>query len=160
MAAVIEIIGPNTVTWGGSLLGRGDNDDLFKIDIDYKYYDVKTNQSAEMIADAVRTGATVTVNFSLIVIDRTTLTTILGSTDGGQLQSNAYPKVGSLGGAAGLGSLVCTGSQTITVPRCRVVKWTSADHGNKPTRFVFTFEALPSDNAATPSLDNSIYTIA
>lgn len=169
MAAVIEIVGPHTVSWGGNLLGRGDNDDLFSIDVDYKRLDVKTNQSADMPMDFVNLGAIVTVAFSCIVIDRTALLLKLSTADGlASGNANAFPKVGVLLSAtvnsianAGFGDIVLDYGSTgkITVPRCRLMKWTSSDHGNKPTRFKFAFEAS-ANPASTVAFDTSIYTLS
>ena len=164
MAAVIEIVGPHTVSWGGNLIGRGDNDDLFSIDVDFKRLDVKTNQSADMPMDFVNLGAVVTVAFSCIVIDRAAMLTRLDLADGGQSSTNAFPKVGvllSAGTNAGFNDIVLDygSSGKITVPRCRLMKWTSQDHGNKPTRFKFAFEAS-ANPASTVAFDTSIYTLS
>lgn len=157
MAAVIEVFGPHTISLGGSVLGRGDNDDLFRIEIEYQYTDVFTNEGGTMPMQAIRTGAKATVSFSLVSIDRTLIETAIGAMDGGQTSTMAYPKVGSLSGGAeaSVSSLLLTATgKTVNVHRCRLLAYQNADFGNKATRAIFRFEALPLPG----TLDSAIFT--
>lgn len=145
MAAIIEVLGPHTIGWAGELFGRGDNDDLFKIDIDRKYVDIKTNEFGEMIYDSILMGALVTCSFSCILTDRAAIASAMNSTDGGGTNATSYPKVGILNSASShTGSIVLTGvSKVLTVPNCRLLKWTTQDYGNKPTKHIFSFDVIP-----------------
>lgn len=156
MAAIIEVLGPHTIGWAGQVFGRGDNDDLFKIDIDRKFVDIKTNEFGEMIYDAILMGALVTCSFSCILTDRSAILSAMNSTDGGSTTANAFPKVGILHSTSNVtGSIVLTGvSKTLTVPNARLLKWTSQDYGNKPTKHIFSFDVIPT------AVDSAIYTYA
>lgn len=182
MATAVEVFGPYTIsallaTSGSAkvLLGRGDNDDLFKLDISYTYTDVFTNESGTMPYESIRTGGKVECSFSLIVIDRTIVSGLLAGMDGGSTGTTApIPKVGSI-----LGNAVSTGATTATtatitvnytdgatatflkVPRCRLLSFKQSDFGNKATRMTFAFEALPAVTHATGVIDaaGEFYTI-
>lgn len=145
MAALIEVMGPHVIGWAGQVFGRGDNDDLFKIEIDRKYVDIKTNEFGEMIYNSILMGATVTCAFSCILTDRAAIIAAMDSTDGGSATSNSFPKVGVLHSSSNVtGTILLTGANsTLTVPSCRLLKWTSQDYGNKPTKHIFSFDVIP-----------------
>jgi len=156
MAVAIEIVGPHTISVGGSVLGRGDNDDLFRIEVEYQYTDVFTNESGTMPAAAIRTGTKAQVYFSLVSIDRDTLKTAVEATDGGQNTSGyVWSKVGTDAQSSTV-SIVLTGAKTITVSRARLISMKQQDFGNKASRVVFHYEALPNPSA----FDSAIFTIA
>jgi len=158
MAVGIEVVGPNTITFGGSTLGRSDNDDLFKIEVDYKYLDIKTNEFGEMPFDSVLLGAIATVSFSLIMIDRAVLASTLLTASNQTGVPYAFPKVGTLAFGNTTGTIVCAGTtQTITVAGCRLLKHSPMDHGNKPTRITFLFDVMCAHNALNA---DSIYTVS
>lgn len=179
MATAVEVFGPYTISAlngvsGSSkvLLGRGDNDDLFKLDISYTYTDVYTNESGTMPYESIRTGGKVECSFSLIVIDRAVISTFLGGLDGGTTGSTAsIPKVGSILGNASSATpstttivVNYTDGATATflkVPRCRLVTFKQSDFGNKATRMTFAFEALPAVTYSTGVIDSTadFYTI-
>lgn len=156
MPVAIEIAGPHTISVGGSVIGRGDNDDLFRIEVEYQYTDVFTNETGTMPAAAIRTGAKANVYFSLVSIDRATIATAVEATDGGQTTSGyAWSKVGT-DAQSSIVAIVLTGSKTVTVSRARLISMKQQDFGNKATRVVFHYEALPSPT----SLDSAIFTVA
>lgn len=156
MPVAIEIAGPHTISVGGSVIGRGDNDDLFRIEVEYQYTDVFTNETGTMPAAAIRTGAKANVYFSLVSIDRVTIATAVEATDGGQTTSGyAWSKVGTDAQSSTV-QIVLTGSKTVTVSRARLISMKQQDFGNKATRVVFHYEALPNPS----SLDSAIFTVA
>jgi hypothetical protein len=155
MAVAIEIIGPHTISVGGSVLGRGDNDDLFRIEVEYQFTDVFTNESGTMPAAAIRTGTKAQVYFSLVSIDRTTIANAVDATDGGQSQAYSWSKVGTDAQSSTV-AIVLTGSKTITVARARLISMKQQDFGNKASRVVFHYEALPDPT----DYDSAIFTVA
>ena len=172
MATAFEVTGPHTIQMkaaGGSyaIVGRGDNDDLFRIESEYQYVDIFTNEFGTMPAEVIRTGAKATVSFSLVLIDRTNFETVIAAIDGGQTSGTyAYPKVGSVL-KAGLASgdttfsvklvpdSTAAGQKTVEVLRCRLLALNHTDFGNKANRIVVRAEALPDGDAA----DSTVYTI-
>lgn len=172
----VEVFGPYTIsaavgTGSFSVLGRGDNDDLFKLDITHSYTDIFTNESGTMPYDSIRTGGKAECSFSLIVIDRTAISLILGGMDGGTTGTTAsIPKVGSLIGNsfAAASQTTCTiavnyfvGSTatTLKVPRCRLLSHKHSDFGNKATRIAFSFEAMPDATSGAIATNADFYTI-
>jgi hypothetical protein len=153
---VIEVVGPHTISVGGVVLGRGDNDDLFRIEVEYAYTDVFTNESGTMPAAAIRTGTKAQVYFSLVSISRSDISTAVEATDGGQSTSGyAWSKVGTDAQSSTV-AIVLTGAKTITVSRARLISMKQQDFGNKASRVVFHYEALPNPS----SLDSAIFTVA
>jgi hypothetical protein len=171
MATAFEVTGPHTIQMkaaGGSYatVGRGDNDDLFRIESEYQYVDIFTNEFGTMPAEVIRTGAKATVSFSLVLIDRTNFETVIAAIDGGQTSGTyAYPKVGSVlkPGITGdttfsvklLPDSTAAGQKTVEVFRCRLLGLNHTDFGNKANRIVIRAEALPDADAA----DSTVYTI-
>lgn len=172
MALAPEIIGPYTIsTIVGSttrVLGRGDNDDLFKLDLTYNYTDIFTNDSGTMPYDSIRTGVKAECFFSLIVIDRTVLSAFLMDIDGGSQTGleSPFPVVGSLlNNAASSGKTTFSvvvnykTSSEITLFRCRMLSFKQLDFGNKATRLTFHCEALPLVTAGNVAYTSDIYSI-
>jgi len=170
MALAPEVVGPYTIsTVVGSttrILGRGDNDDLFKLDLNYTYTDIFTNDSGTMPFESVRTGVKAECFFSLIVIDRAVLSAFLADIDGGGTAAEApFPVVGTtLKNSAALGqttfSVVVNYTTTLTVKRCRLLSLKQLDFGNKATRFAFHCEALPLVTSSAVAYTSDIYAIA
>jgi hypothetical protein len=152
---VIEVVGPHTISVGGNVLGRGDNDDLFRIEVEYAYTDVFTNESGTMPAAAIRTGTKAQVYFSLVSISRSDILTAVQSADGSSGSGYVFAKVGT-DAQSDTQTIVLTGSKTITVNRVRLISMKQQDFGNKASRVVFHFEALPTPN----SLESVIFTVA
>lgn len=170
-----EVSGPNTIKYriGGTgtytTLGRGDNDDLFRVETEVSYVDITTNEGGSMPIEAIRTGMKVSVYFSLIDITRANIDALLQGTDGttGSTGGNYYyPGVGTLvkpGASSGdttfdlqcLPDSVAAGQKTVTVFRCRLTGLNQQDFGNKPTRLVFKAEAM----VDADSLGTAAYTI-
>jgi len=170
MATAFEVTGPHTIQMkaaGGSYVtvGRGDNDDLFRIESEYQYVDIFTNEFGTMPAEVIRTGAKATVSFSLVLIDRTNFESVIAAIDGGTSGTYAYPKVGSVlkPGITGdttfsvklLPDSTAAGQKTVEVFRCRLLALNHTDFGNKANRIVVRAEALPDADAA----DSTVYTI-
>lgn len=173
--ATFEVTGPNTVQArvGGTgsyiTLGRGDNDDLFRIETEVSHVDIMTNESGSMPIESIRTGMKVSVYFSLIDINRTNIETIVQGTDGQTGTTGGsyyYPGVGTLlkpGAASGdttfdlkcLPDTTTGGQKTVTVFRCRMTGLNQQDFGNKPTRLVFKAEAM----VDADTLGTAAYTI-
>lgn len=171
MALAPEVIGPYTISTIVSsttrVLGRGDNDDLFKLDLNYSYTDIFTNDSGTMPYDSIRTGVKAECFFSLIVSDRTVLSAFLADIDGGGTATEApFPVVGSLLlNAATSGQLTFSvvvnygTSSKLTLRRCRLLSLKQLDFGNKATRFTFHCEALPLVTTGNVAYTSDIYSI-
>jgi len=168
MATAIEVTGPHvieyTIPGGGAItLGRGDNNDLFRIEVTNKYADIQTNEYGEMAAQSVLVGATATVNFSLASFDRVEAMKIqrhtAGRTAGTTLGTAEFPVIGTLTNA---GDATAANDRTISVavnpdianrigilvPRIRVTSLNFTDFGNKNTRLVFSGDVLPDYDTA------------
>ena len=165
MALAPEVIGPYTISTivGATtrVLGRGDNDDLFKLDLNYSYTDIFTNDSGTMPYDSIRTGVKAECFFSLIVADRTVLSAFLADIDGGGTATEApFPVVGSLLGQLTFSVVVNYGtSSKLTLRRCRLLSLKQSDFGNKATRFTFHCEALPLVTTGNVAYTSDIYSI-
>jgi len=172
MALAPEVFGPYTISTVVSsstrILGRGDNDDLFKLDLNYSYTDIFTNDSGTMPFESVRTGVKAECFFSLIVIDRAVLSAFLSDIDGGGSNTEApFPVVGTtLKNSAASGQTTFSvvvnygTSSTLTVRRCRLLSLKQLDFGNKATRFAFHCEALPLVTSSAVAYTSDIYAIA
>ena len=174
MATAVEVFGPYTISasvytkstatsGSASVIGRGDNDDLFKLDITYMHTDIFTNESGAMPYDSVRTGAKVTCSFSLIVIDRAQIATFMQAVDGHSAATggvNYYPQVGTLAQDNTLNIIVnyTVGAvaKTLTVPRCKIVDRKELDFGNKGTKIAFNCESFVNQAA----FEGALYTMA
>lgn len=163
MATAIEVTGPHTIKWSdasGSAtteLGRGDNNDLFRIEVTNRYADIHTNEYGEMAAQSVMVGATATVNFSLVSFDRDEALKLqrrAGGNAAGTGLAASYPVVGALTNA-GHGTVANDNTIKLTVDpdianrlgiqvtRVRVTSLNFTDFGNRATRLVFSGEILP-----------------
>lgn len=163
MATAIEVTGPHTIEWsdasgsGNTTLGRGDNNDLFRIEVTHRYADIQTNEYGEMAAQSVLVGATATVNFSLVSFDRDEALKLQrrsGGNAAGSGLSASYPVVGALTNA---GHTTAANDNTIkltvnpdiasrlgiAVARVRVINLNFSDFGNRASRLVFSGEILP-----------------
>ena len=168
MATAINVTGPHTIKWGSgstaasAVLGRGDNNDLFRIEMSHKYVDIQTNEYGDMPADSIMTGITATINFSLVSYDTAeagklqVFTTGNGAAGG---ESGKYPIIGTLtqaGSATSANDLTVNfaldpdiaNRRGITVFRVRPTKLDYQDFGNKATRLVFAGEILPDVDTA------------
>ena len=172
MALAPEVIGPYTIsTIVGSttrVLGRGDNDDLFKLDLNYSYTDIFTNDSGTMPYDSIRTGVKAECFFSLIVMDRAVLAAFLMDIDGGATTGleSPFPVVGGLlnnsasSGKTTFSVAVNYGSTSeLTLFRCRLLSLKQSDFGNKATRFTFHCEALPLVTTGNIAYTSDIYSL-
>ena len=161
MASAINVTGPHTIKWGSgstaasAILGRGDNNDLFRIEMSHKYVDIQTNEFGDMPAESIMTGITATINFSLVSYDTAEAgklqTSMTGNGAGGG-ESGNYPIIGTLNKAGATSGDVTvnfalvpsiTGRRGITVFRVRPTKLDYQEFGNKATRLVFSGEILP-----------------
>lgn len=163
MASAINVTGPHTIKWGqgstaaSAILGRGDNNDLFRIEMSHKYVDIQTNEFGDMPAESIMTGVTATINFSLVSYDTAEAgklqTFMTGNTASGG-ESGKYPIVGTLtqaGSTTSANDLTVnfaldpdiTNRRGITVFRVRPTKLDYQEFGNKATRLVFSGEILP-----------------
>lgn len=163
MPTAIEVTGPHVIQWNSpgvaaATLGRGDNNDLFKIEVANKYADIQTNEYGEMAAQSVMVGATATVSFSLVSFDSVEAMKLQrftgGNTTGTTLGSANFPVVGTLTNA---GDTTAANDRTITltvnpdinnrfgiaVARVRVLSVNFTDFGNKAARLVFSGDVLP-----------------
>ena len=175
MATAVEVFGPYTISASiytkstatssspAVEIGRGDNNDLFKLDITYMHTDIFTNESGAMPFDSVRTGAKVTCSFSLIVIDRAQIATFMQAVDGHSAATsgvNFYPQVGTLAQDNTLNIIVNyksgATSKTLTVPRCKIVDRKELDFGNKGTKIAFNCESFVNQAA----FEGALYTMA
>lgn len=163
MPTAIEVTGPHTIEWsdaagtGNTVLGRGDNNDLFRIEVTNRYADIQTNEYGEMAAQSVMVGATATVNFSLVSFDRDEALKLQrrsGGNAAGTGLAASYPVVGALtnaghGTAASDNTIKLTVNPDIAsrlgiqVARVRVTSLNFTDFGNRATRLVFSGEILP-----------------
>lgn len=168
MPTAIEVTGPHTIEWsdasgsGNTTLGRGDNNDLFRIEITNRYADINTNEYGDMPAQSVFTGATATVNFSLASFDRDEALKLQrrsGGNAAGTGLAASYPVVGGLTNAghvtaANDNTIKLTLNPDITsrlgiqVTRVRVINLNFTDFGNRATRLVFSGEILPDFDTA------------
>ena len=172
--ATFEVCGPHTIRYRLSgtgtytSLGRGDNDDLFRIETETSYVEITTNEGGTMPIEAIRTGMKVSVFFSLIDVERTAIDTMLQGSDGnsGSTAGTYYPPgVGTVlkPGISGdttfdlqlLPDTTSGGQKTVTVFRCRLTGLTQQDFGNKPTRMAFKAEAMVDQD----SIGSAMYTI-
>ena len=159
MAIILNVTGPHKILFGtvggtpSTELGRADNDDLFAIDLEYKYQDIYTNELGQNPANAILMGATAFVNFTLVAYDPDKLSDLFEQIDGRSGSGFLFPQVGKLAydsvtaASSFLVSLKVSpdiaNSPTYTVDRCRLITHTVKDIGNKPTRAAFKFEILP-----------------
>jgi len=168
MSTAINVTGPHTIKWGSgstaasSVLGRGDNNDLFRIEMSHKYVDIQTNEFGDMPAESIMTGITATINFSLVSYDPAEAGKLqVYSTGNGAAggESGKYPATGTLTGAGNNTTandltlnfaLVpsISGRRGITVFRVRPTKLDYQEFGNKATRLVFAGEILPDVDTA------------
>lgn len=157
MAVILNVTGPHQILWAAAgstpttALGRADNDDLFSIDIEYKYQDIYTNELGQNPANAILMGATAFVSFTLVTYDPSELATLFQSLDARTGTGFLFPQVGALAIPSSGTNLVSfkvspdiAGAPAYTVDRCRLITHTVKDTGNKPTRAAFKFEILPS----------------
>lgn len=166
MAAILNVTGPHQIAWAAAgttpstaYLGRADNDDLFSIEMEYKYQDVYTNELGQSPANAILMGATAFVNFTLVSYDPDVILNVFNKLDAYSTTGNyVFPTVGALAydstlANANLISLKVipanTGSPTYMVDRCRLISHTIKDVGNKPTRAGFRFEIMAGSANAT-----------
>jgi hypothetical protein len=160
MSLAFEVTGPHTIqakvaNGSYSTIGRADNDDLFRIETEYQYHDVKTTEFGEMPADSIRTGAKAIITFSLVSIERSAIAAIINGIDGGSSVNYSYPKVGNRvkAGVAGgnwIGLKLVTsiaGARTVEVPTCRLLGVNHIDFGNRPSRVVIRAEAVPTTSS-------------
>lgn len=164
MAQTINVTGPHTIYWGTSsantALGRGDNNDLFKIQVTHRYVDIQTNEHGDMAANSVLVGATGTVSFSLVKWDTAqaaALQAAIGQTGGGGIK---YPTVGKLtnNGITGDATVAfavmpdLNGRIGVSVTRVRVTGFEVTDFGNRAARLVVSGEILPDGDAANADM--------
>jgi hypothetical protein len=169
MATAIEVCGPHTIKWSDStgtgskaVLGRGDNNDLFRIEVTNRYADIHTNEYGEMAAQSVLVGTTATVNFSLASFDRDEALKLQRRSGGNAVGTGlaaSFPVVGALTNA-GHGTPASDNTIYIDVdpdissrigiqvPRIQVVNLNFTDFGNKNTRLVFSGNVLPDFDTA------------
>jgi hypothetical protein len=169
MATAIEVSGPHVIKWSDSsgsaspvTLGRGDNNDLFRIEVTNRYTDIQTNEYGEMVAQSILVGATATVNFTLVSFDRDEALKLQRRSGGNASSSGlaaSFPAVGSLTNA---GHSTAANDNTIyftldpdissrigiTVPRVRITALNFTDFGNKATRLAITGDVLPDYDTA------------
>lgn len=161
MPVILNVTGPHQIAWAApgttptnAYLGRADNDDLFSMEIEYKYQDVFTNELGQSPANAILMGATAFVNFTLVAWDNTVIRNVMERLDAVSATGNyVFPTVGSLvynsttPANSNLISLKTipdiAGNPSYMVDRCRLISHTIKDVGNKPTRAAFRFEVLP-----------------
>lgn len=156
MAVVLNISGPHTIQWATvssfADLGRTDNDDLFNIEIEYKYNDIQTNEFGSMPADAILMGATAFVNFTMVSYDANAITSLFNAVNGSGSTGISFPTVGKLavGSDPSTDQLIAlkinptiSGRPNYTVEKLRLISHNLRDIGNKPTRAAFRFEILP-----------------
>lgn len=177
MATAIEITGPHTIKWsdasgsGDTVLGRGDNNDLFRIEVVNRYVDIHTNEYGEMPAQSIMVGATASVHFSLVSFDRDEALKLQrrsGGNAAGTGLNASYPIVGAFANA---GHATAASDNTIKlkvdpdianrlgieVARVRVMNLNFSDFGNKASRLLFTGEILPDIDTAISS--QTFYTL-
>lgn len=160
MPVILNVTGPHRIAWAaaGSVpstayLGRADNDDLFSLEIEYKYQDIYTNELGTSPANSILMGATAFVNFTMVAYDPTVILNVFEKLDGVAATGNyVFPSVGKLvyDATAGNRNLIAlkvvpdgSGFPTYTVDNCRLITHTLKDVGNKPTRAAFRFEVMP-----------------
>ena len=154
MSSILNITGPHVIRWGTTTssyadLGRTDNDDLFNIEIEYKYTDIQTNEFGAMPAEAILMGASAFVNFTMVTYDPAQIAALFDACNGTVSSGVTFPQVGALaiGTADNLIALFVSptiaGRPTYTVDKLRLISHNLRDIGNKPTRAAFRFEVLP-----------------
>lgn len=164
MSVILNITGPHLIRWGTNTsayndLGRTDNDDLFNIEIEYKYNDIQTNEFGAMPADSIMMGATAFVNFTMVSYSAAQIVALFDACNGSSGATASFPQVGALaiGSSDNLIALnilpSISGRPTYTVDNCRLISHNLRDIGNKPTRAAFRFEILP------VTAGRSIYTV-
>jgi len=168
MATAINVAGPHKIKWGAgataasAVLGRGDNNDLFRIEMSHKYVDIQTNEFGDMPAESIMTGITATINFSLVSYDTAEANKLQvfmtgNGAAGGEI--GKYPAVGTLtqaGHNTTANDLTVNfeldpdiaNRRGITVFRVRPTKLDYQEFGNKATRLVFAGEILPDVDTA------------
>jgi hypothetical protein len=165
MAIALNVTGPHIVKWSTTTsnyaeLGRTDNDDLFNIEIEYKYSDIQTNEFGAMPADAILMGAAAFVNFTMVSYDAVEIEKLFNACNGGSGQGVNFPEVGALaiGSSDNLISLFLdasiAGRPEYTVDKLRLISHNLRDIGNKPTRAAFRFEIM------AVSAGRAIYTVS
>lgn len=166
MPVVLNVTGPHSIQWSTATsftdLGRTDNDDLFNIEIEYKYNDIQTNEFGSMPADAIMMGASAFVNFTMVSYDPVQITALFNAANGSGSAGVAFPTVGTLavnsGGSDQLVSLkinpTIAGRPTYQVEKLRLISHNLRDIGNKPSRAAFRFEILP------VSANRALYTVS
>lgn len=154
MPIALNVTGPHLIRWGTTTssyadLGRTDNDDLFNIEIEYKYTDIQTNEFGAMPSDAILMGASAFVNFTMVTYDPAEIAALFDACNGTVSSGVTFPQVGALaiGTADNLIALTVvpsiSGRPTYTVDKLRLISHNLRDIGNKPTRAAFRFEVLP-----------------
>jgi len=165
MSVILNITGPHLIRWGTTTasyadLGRTDNDDLFNIEIEYKYTDIQTNEFGSMPAEAIMMGASAFVNFTMVSYSAAQIASLFDACNGSSGSTASFPQVGALAVGASPDNLIAltllpsiAGRPTYTVEFCRLISHNLKDIGNKPTRAAFRFEILP------VSAGRTIYTV-
>lgn len=166
--SILNVTGPHNIQWatgatGHATLGRADNDDLFNIEMEYKYSDIQTNEFGTMPANSILMGATAFVNFTLVQYDASAITAMFNAMNGSGSNGIAFPSVGVLisTGSTSTDQLVSikvtpsiAGRPTYQVDNLRLISHNLRDVGNKPTRAAFRFEVLP------VTANRTIYTVS
>ena len=175
MPIAINVAGPHLIQWKAATsgatyadLGRGDNNDLFRIDTTLKYADIATNEFGDMPAESVMTGISATVHMTFVSWDIDQYDNLQARIAGRTASSNTtfFPTVGQLVGAGHATAandytvslkLVpsITGRRGIEVSRVRILSANVQDFGNRATRLVISGDLLPDvDGIGT----NALYT--
>lgn len=168
MAVLLNVTGPHQIYYGAggvtpsNLLGRTDNDDLFSVEMEYKYLDIYTNEFGQNPAEAIQVGAMAYCNFTLVSYDPTVVSSMIAVCSG---QTSAgtgpqFPIVGQgMRDSSNWVSLKVDSDGTgpnYTLNYCRLISHNIKDIGNKPTRVGFRFEVIR--NSATSA--ENIYTVS
>lgn len=168
MAVILNVTGPHQIYYGAGggsptyLLGRTDNDDLFNVEMEYKYMDIFTNEFGSNPAEAIQTGASAFVNFTLVSFDPAIVSQMIAVCSG-QTSQDAGPQFPVIGQGMRSSSnwvslkVDSDGSgPNYTINYCRLISHNIKDIGNKPTRVGFRFEVIR--NSATTA--ENIYTVS
>ena len=164
MAQTINVTGPHVINWGAggsatTALGRGDNNDLFRIEVSHRYADIQTNEHGESPANSVIVGVNATVHFSLVQWD-TAQAAALQAAIGGQGSGIKFPTVGRLmnNGITGDNTVSfsvvpdISGRIGVSVSRVRLVTFNVTDFGNRASRLVVSGDILPDGDAQNGTL--------
>jgi len=163
MPIAINVAGPHLIQWKAATsgatyadLGRGDNNDLFRIETTHKYADISTNEFGDMPAESVLTGITATLHMSFASWDIDEYTKLQARVTGRSATSNTtyFPVIGGLVGAGNATAAndytvsfklvpAITGRRGVEVTRVRLLTANVQDFGNRATRLVVSAEVLP-----------------